>query len=527
MAHIAALVPPAAAVPTGCDAAERLISFRARSPAIPPPNEDRIMPVDGEHNEELAYALITPYSLHKSRTGGIIARLLWANVRLVAARMYAPQPEGDFLREYCDVIYDPDEEDVSLHYQRTLIQYIMENFGRPNIRGISNRMLVLVFKGPNARRELVNATGHISQDVRGDNVRGTFGDYITEDTSKPYFQAARERTQAAMEDCYPALKGVDTGLEEHRFFEPGVLTGVTSRMTAEHLRLFRRRAYTDGGFVLEALDGVETSALETSMVILKPESFRRRNPLPGNLIDFFARTGMFITGTKIVQLTVDQAREFYAAKLPQFRRELKGMVEEKAREIVERARCLAEATGPTFGVEQDQLQDPAKAIPLAREAEYLFAAPAESEPGEVKENVLDELYDVLSERLDTLQPEDCFYAEVAEELKDLNARAEFNELIRYMSGADPETGHPIEDYGKTTCMALLYSGQNGLEVIRRRLKELRKVYGTNVLQNRAHASDPEEDPVAETRVLGMPNAPCGESRPCDLVKVVNDAFEGE
>lgn len=485
------------------------------------------MPAHDQKQEELAYALITPYSLHKSRTGGIIARMLWANVRLVATRMYAPQPDGGFLREYCDVIYDPEETEVSLRYQRMLIKYILENFGRPNVRGTSNRMMVLVFKGPNARQELVNATGHISQDVRGDNVRGTFGDCIAEDPSKPCFQAARERTESTMKDCYPALENVRTGLEGHRFFEPGMLTGVTPQMTEQHLRLFRRRAYSDGGFVLEALDDLDTSTLETSMVILKPESFRRRNPLPGNLIDFFARTGMFITGSKIVQLTVEQAREFYSAKLPQFRRQLKGMVEEKARQIVERARALAEATGPTFGVDQSDLRDPGKAIPLAREAEYLFACPEESEPGELKENVLDELYDVLSERLESLHPDDSFYAAVTEDLKDANARAEFNELIRYMSGADPETGHPIEENGKTTCMALLYSGPDGLNVIRRRLKELREVYGQNVLQNRAHASDPEEDPVAETEVLGMPNAPGGESRPCDLEKVVNDAFGGE
>ena len=40
-------------------------------------------------SEQLAYALITPYSLYKSRTGGIIGRLLaHARLELVAARMY-------------------------------------------------------------------------------------------------------------------------------------------------------------------------------------------------------------------------------------------------------------------------------------------------------------------------------------------------------------------------------------------------------------------------------------------------------
>ena len=39
--------------------------------------------------DQLAYALITPYSLFKSRTGGIIGRLLaHARLDLVAARMF-------------------------------------------------------------------------------------------------------------------------------------------------------------------------------------------------------------------------------------------------------------------------------------------------------------------------------------------------------------------------------------------------------------------------------------------------------
>ncbi|MFW5915389.1 MAG: hypothetical protein ACOCTQ_02830, partial [Planctomycetota bacterium] len=423
---------------------------------------------------------------------------------------------------YCDAIYDPDEQHVSLRYQKMLIQYILENFGRPNVRGISNRIMVLVFEGPNAQQEIMNATGHISPDVRGDDVRGTFGDFIVEDPDKECLKKARAQSHREM-DRYPALEDVDVGPQENRFFEPAALTGVTPQMTALHLQLFKEYAYSDGGYVIDALGELDESCVETSMVILKPESFRRRNPLPGNLIDFFARTGMFITGTKIMQLTVDQARKFYGAKLSQFRKQLKGMVAEKAREIVQRARALSNATRPTFGVSKRDANDPAKAIPLARQAEYLFVCPHDSEPGEIKESVLDELYSTLSERLESFEPGEAFYAQIAEDLKDLHARAEFNELIRYMSGANPETGEPIEDGGETTCMALLYSGHNALNVIRRRLRELRDVYGQNVLQNRAHASDPEEDPVAETQILGMPNAPDGESRPCDLVRVVNEA----
>jgi len=73
-------------------------------------------------------------------------------------------------------------------------------------------------------------------------------------------------------------------------------------------------------------------------------------------------------------------------------------------------------------------------------------------------------------------------------------------------------------------MAILYSGENALSVIRKRLKELRAVYGTNLLQNRAHASDPEEFPEKEREVLGMPASANGESRPCDVESVVEEFY---
>ena len=44
--------------------------------------------------QQLAYVIITPYSLHKSRTGGILTRLITrTGCELVAARMFAPSAE--------------------------------------------------------------------------------------------------------------------------------------------------------------------------------------------------------------------------------------------------------------------------------------------------------------------------------------------------------------------------------------------------------------------------------------------------
>src|SRR5437879_11981482 len=44
--------------------------------------------------EQLAYVIITPYSLHKSRTGGILSRLLSrTGLELAAGRMFGPSAE--------------------------------------------------------------------------------------------------------------------------------------------------------------------------------------------------------------------------------------------------------------------------------------------------------------------------------------------------------------------------------------------------------------------------------------------------
>jgi nucleoside diphosphate kinase len=470
---------------------------------------------------ELAYALVTPYSLHKSRTGGILARLLWANVELVAARMYAPHSGSPFLEEYCDAIYDPAERFVPLHYQKILIEYVVKNFGRPNARGISNRLTLLVFRGANAEREIADAAGHVSRHVQGDNVRGTFGDYFREDSSTLEGDPDYRSRQRLLEK-YEKLAAVEQQAPRNDFFEPAVLTGVSAEMTERHLKIFRRHAYTDGGLVLDALEGVEPDQIETSVVVLKPESFRNRNPLPGNLIDFFARSGMFITGMKVVQLGLEDAREFYELKLDQFRRDLKGMVAERARRIVGEARLLARQAVDRMDADPAAAMAPANALAAAREVEALFGI--ESRPGEVKPPVVERIYDELARRLGSLDPPESFYDELAEDLKGANARAEFDELIRYMTGRDPTTGQPVEPGREARCMALLYSGPEALSVIRKRLKELREVYGQNVLQNRAHASDPEEDPVKEMEVLGMPAAPGGESRPCDLEQVVDEFY---
>ena len=65
-------------------------------------------------NEELSYVIVTPYSMRKSRTGGIIARLISrTGLDLVTARMFAPSEE--LTKRYADTIVTETDPEPSGH----------------------------------------------------------------------------------------------------------------------------------------------------------------------------------------------------------------------------------------------------------------------------------------------------------------------------------------------------------------------------------------------------------------------------
>ena len=134
---------------------------------------------------ELAYAMITPYSLHKSRTGGIIGRLLsLSRLDLVGVHMYAPSDA--WVDEYVDLLK---RSDLGNPVRQQFIEYVDQNLRKSNPLGLSNRCMVLLFKGENALNHLLDeVVGHASPKVTGHTVRGTYGDFqITPDGKVKYF----------------------------------------------------------------------------------------------------------------------------------------------------------------------------------------------------------------------------------------------------------------------------------------------------------------------------------------------------
>src|SRR5438876_4274044 len=137
--------------------------------------------------EQLTYAIVTPYSMRKSRTGGIVGRLISrTGLDLVGSRMFAPSAE--LTQRYAATIVT--ETDPRHRATQELIrEYVLKNF-TGNINGQRTRVLFLVFRGPDAMERIHRTVGHIVHErISGETFRNTFGDYITDGSGKvTYFE---------------------------------------------------------------------------------------------------------------------------------------------------------------------------------------------------------------------------------------------------------------------------------------------------------------------------------------------------
>ncbi len=226
--------------------------------------------------KELTYALVTPYSLLKSRTGGIISRLLsLSDLELVGARMYTPSDK--FVDEYCKTI---ENQKIKPLWKKALIKYINDKLRKNNKLGIANRAMLLLFEGEDAVNVLHNnVIGPVSEHLRGNTIRGTYGDCI------------------------------NVGNGNIEYFEPAVITSADKATNIKQLSLFAKYSLSDGGILENVIDFGKNKKPETSLIILKP--FEKHDPRPGNIIDIISRTGFFIVGIKLLSLSVKQAKEFY------------------------------------------------------------------------------------------------------------------------------------------------------------------------------------------------------------------------
>src|SRR5476651_4755 len=124
--------------------------------------------------EELGYVIINPYTIYKSRTGGVLARLLTRTaLDLVGAQMFAPSAE--LVAEYAKyIVQENDPQDRAV--QELIRDYIREHFTPDSKTGLRHRLMMLLFKGDDAVTRIRNSVGHFhtsSPDtpLRGETIR--------------------------------------------------------------------------------------------------------------------------------------------------------------------------------------------------------------------------------------------------------------------------------------------------------------------------------------------------------------------
>ncbi|HEY5753885.1 MAG TPA: nucleoside-diphosphate kinase [Chthoniobacterales bacterium] len=236
--------------------------------------------------EQLSYLVITPYSIRKSRTGGIISRVISrTGLDLVAGRMFAPSPE--LAREYAESIVANADESNPVHFEtkQLIQQYVLKNFS-PDPKGVRARVLLLVFRGEDAVAKVMNVLGHIIHErSRGETIRDTYGDYVTDDFGKV------------------------------TYFEPGALAPPDAASAEADLKLWARYSDSDGGVLDTAIPFPKGSKVQKTLVLIKPDNFRFPNARPGGVIDLFSRTGLFIIAFKVHRMSVEQAERFYGPVL--------------------------------------------------------------------------------------------------------------------------------------------------------------------------------------------------------------------
>src|SRR5438128_10763703 len=114
--------------------------------------------------EELSYVIVTPYSMRKSRTGGIISRLISrTGLDVVSGRMFAPS--NDLAERYAETVVT--ETDARHRATQELIRkYILKNF-TGDVNGQRPRAFFLLRRGPDAVGEVGKAGGDIVHDRTG------------------------------------------------------------------------------------------------------------------------------------------------------------------------------------------------------------------------------------------------------------------------------------------------------------------------------------------------------------------------
>ena len=332
--------------------------------------------------------------------------------------MFAPSQE--LVKKYSEAIVsanDPQDRKI----QELIRDYILHNLAPDPKTGRRRRVMMLLFKGEDAVRKVRSVVGNLGSERRGgESIRDTYGDLITDENGQV------------------------------TYIEPAVLAAPTVQEAEEKLKLWAHYSDADGGVLDNVIAYQPNETGERTLVLIKPDNFRFATGRPGNVIDFFSRTGLYIVGIKVLLMSVADAMEFYGPVRDVLRTKLKDMVAARAKAAIEK--------------------------------DLGFAIPAEQEK---------QLGDLLGPIFGDNQ---------------------FENIVRFMAGRAPSECPVAEQSlpGSEKCIALVYEGVGAVAKIRDVLGptdpskapagSIRREFGQSIMVNAAHASDA---PESATREFGI------------------------
>jgi nucleoside diphosphate kinase len=259
--------------------------------------------------------------------------------------MFAPSAE--LVKEYAaNIVSAPDNHDRKI--QELLRDYVLVNLSPDPKTGRRRRVMMMVFRGDDAVRKVRSVVGNLSPDRRGgETIRDTYSDLIMAEDN-----------------------------DHVRYFEPAVLAAPNEQEAETKLKLWAHYSDSDGGVLENVITYPPDETGERTLVLIKPDNFNFSTGRPGNVIDFFSRTGLYIVGVKVLHMSVAQAMEFYGPVREVLRTKLKEGVSERAKAVLEKEftftippaeqKALGEILGPLHG---DNRQKPGtqKSIALVYE----------------------------------------------------------------------------------------------------------------------------------------------------------------
>lgn len=246
---------------------------------------------------ELGLVLITNNSLERSITGHIIREIFSGGVKpleLLEARMYAPSEK--LIQEYAKLVV----EEPFKEYLRK--EYIERNRGP-----FRKRVMLLLFKGEEAISQIRGVVGHISKRIDG-TIRNSFAEFIEDENGE--------------------IKG---------FIDPAVIIIPDSVYAKDVISLWAEYSQSDGGLLDNLIDwntllgrwdkheydamkyregitrGFEDllNNIDKTLVLIKPDNIYTKSHRVGAIINALSGPGLKLIGVKAVNMSVEQAVEFY------------------------------------------------------------------------------------------------------------------------------------------------------------------------------------------------------------------------